>query len=139
MYLTQALHRAVALTPGKTATICGARRTTWQEFRDRVARLAGALKSLGVERGDRIAILSMNSDRYLETCFAVWWADAVIVPMNTRWSVAEHVYSIEDADASLLLVDDTFAETGLAVRDACSRIRHTIHMGDGAAPTGTKS
>lgn len=37
----------------------------------------------------RAALLSMTSDRYLETCFAVWWADAVIVPMNTRWSVAE--------------------------------------------------
>lgn len=139
MYLTQALHRAIALTPGKTATICGARERTWQEFGGRVARLAGALKSLGVERGDRIAILSMNSDRYLETCFAVWWADAVIVPMNTRWSVAEHVYSIEDAGASLLLVDDTFSDAGIAVRDACPQIRHTIHMGDDAAPTGTKS
>ena len=59
--------------------------------------------------------------------------------MNTRWSVAEHVYSIEDAGASLLLVDDTFSDAGIAVRDACPQIRHTIHMGDDAAPTGTKS
>jgi acyl-CoA synthetase (AMP-forming)/AMP-acid ligase II len=139
MYLTQAIHRAVAVTPDKTATICGARVRTWREFRARVARLAGALKRLGVERGDRIAILSMNSDRYLEVCFAAWWADAVIVPMNTRWSVAEHTYSIEDAGASLLLVDDVFLETGLAVRDACPQIRHTIHMGDGKAPDGLQA
>ena len=104
MYLTQAIHRAVAVTPDKTATICGTRVRTWQEFRTRVARLAGSLRLLGVERGDRIAILSMNSDRYFEACFAAWWADAVIVPMNTRWSVAEHIYSIEDAGASLLVL-----------------------------------
>lgn len=134
MYLTQSIHRAVAVTPRAAATICGSRTRTWTELHDRVSRLAGALRGLGVGAGDRIALLSMNSDRYLETCFAAWWADAVIVPMNTRWSVAEHVYSIEDAGAALLLMDETFREAGLAVRDACPRIAHAVYMGDGAAP-----
>ncbi|MCE9650067.1 MAG: long-chain fatty acid--CoA ligase [Parvibaculum sp.] len=134
LYLTQPLHRAVAMKPGEIATICEDRIRTWKEFAGRVARLAGALRGLGVARGDRVAVLAMNSDRYLETCFAAYWADAVIVPMNTRWSVAEHVYSIEDADATLLLVDDAFLEMGLAIRDACPRIARTVHMGSG--PTG---
>lgn len=134
MYLTQAIHRAVAMTPDKIATICGDRVRTWQELGTRVARLADSLRRLGVERGDRIAILAMNSDRYFEACFAVWWVDAVILPMNTRWSVTEHIYSVEDAGASLLLVDEVFLEVGLAVGDACPQIAHTIYMGDGNAP-----
>lgn len=134
MYLTQSIHRAAAATPHAVATICAGRVRTWSDARERVSRLAGAMRGLGTRAGDRIAILSMNSDRYLETCFAAWWAEAVIVPMNTRWSAAEHVYSIEDAGATILLFDDTFLETGLAVRDACSQIAHAIYMGDNAVP-----
>lgn len=139
MYLTQSVHRAAAMTPGNVATICGPRIRNWAELKDRVSRLAGALCGLGVGKGDRVAILSLNSDRYLEACFAVWWADAVVVPMNTRWSVAEHIYSIEDAGASLLFIDDAFLAAGIAVRDACPQIAHTIHMGDAETPEGCRA
>lgn len=139
MYLTQSIHRLAAISPQAIATICAGRVRTWSELQGRVARLAGALRGVGLRRGDRIAILSMNSDRYFEACYAAYWADAVIVPMNTRWSVAEHVYSIEDAGATVLLLDDTFLETGLAVRDTCPQIGRTIHMGDGPLPEGCLS
>ncbi len=136
MYLTQAIHRAAAVSPRAIATICGSRTRNWVELRDRVARFAGALKAAGVNTGDRVAILALNSDRYFEIYFAVAWAGAVIVPMNTRWSVAEHVYSIEDAGAVALIVDDAFLDTGLAVKNACNGIAHVIHAGDGGVPAG---
>lgn len=136
LYLTQAIHRAAATTPNAVATICGNRTRRWAEVKDRVARLAGALKGLGVETGDRVAMLSMNSDRYFEVYFAVPWADAVVVPMNVRWSVAEHVYSIKDSGATILIVDDAFLAAGLAVRDECEGIRHVIYAGDGQTPAG---
>ena len=47
------------------------RRRTWIELADRVARLAGALKALGVGRGDRVAVLSLNQDRYVELYLGV--------------------------------------------------------------------
>lgn len=136
MYLTQAIHRAAAVTPRAIATICGGRTRNWAELRDRVARFAGALRAAGVGMGDRVAILALNSDRYFEIYFAAAWAGAVIVPMNTRWSVAEHVYSIEDAGAVALIVDDAFLATGLAVRHACNGVAHLIHAGDGDVPAG---
>jgi long-chain acyl-CoA synthetase len=136
LYLTQAIHRAAATTPSAVATTCAGRNRSWTEVKERVARLAGALQALGVGTGDRVAILAMNSDRYFETYFAVPWAGAVIVPMNIRWSVAEHVYSIEDSGATILIVDDVFLPTGLAVRKECSGIRHVIYAGDGPVPEG---
>jgi acyl-CoA synthetase (AMP-forming)/AMP-acid ligase II len=139
MYLTQALHRAAATTPDAVATICAGRSHSWAEVRERVARFAGALRDLGVKPGDRVAVLSMNSDRYFELYFAVAWAGAVILPMNTRWSVPEHVYSIEDAGATILVLDDTFLETGRAVGDICETIAHVVYAGDGPAPAGLKS
>ncbi len=136
MYLTQAIHRAAATTPRANATTFNGRTRSWAEVKDRIARLAGALKALGAKTGDRVAILAMNSDRYLETYFAVPWAGAVIVPMNIRWSVPEHVYSIEDSGAEILIVDDTFLQAGLAVRKACVGVRHVVYAGEGAPPPG---
>ena len=44
----------------------GDRQRTWLQVKDRIARFAGGLKSIGVQDGDRIAILALNSDSYFE-------------------------------------------------------------------------
>jgi acyl-CoA synthetase (AMP-forming)/AMP-acid ligase II len=88
VYLTQSLHRAAQQTPDLPASIFGERVRTYAEQLDRVSRLAGALRSHGVANGAPVAILSLNSDRYLELLQAVPWADGVLVPVNTRWSPA---------------------------------------------------
>jgi acyl-CoA synthetase (AMP-forming)/AMP-acid ligase II len=84
MYLTQGLHRAVQQQPDEVMTIFGARRRTFREVAGRVARLAGALRELGVGEGDRVAMLALNSDRYNEYLLAVPWANAVLNPVNFR-------------------------------------------------------
>jgi len=66
MFITQTLRRAVQTNAKGTATICGERNQTWAQLQERVARLAGALQELGVGRGDRVAILALNSDRFVE-------------------------------------------------------------------------
>src|SRR6185436_4546723 len=91
------------------ATIDGDRRQTWREFRDRVARFAGALRAAGVQPGDRVAILSLNGVSYLEYFYAVPWAGALVVPLNTRLAAPELVAIINDAGAVALVVDETFA------------------------------
>src|SRR5436190_140463 len=109
MYLTQGLHRAVQQDPDGLMTICGDRKRTAGEAADRVARLAGAFLALGVAEGDRVAMLSLNSDRFSEYLLATPWANAVLNPVNVRWSPAEIAYSLEDSQTKLLVVDDTFA------------------------------
>ena len=66
MYLTQGLRRGARTTPDDPCLVSGARQWNWAETRDRVARLAGALHALGLEPGDRVAMLSLNSHRYFE-------------------------------------------------------------------------
>jgi acyl-CoA synthetase (AMP-forming)/AMP-acid ligase II len=135
MYLTQALHRAVQQTPDLPATIFNGRVRTWAESAHRVARLAGALRALGVRPGDRVAILAHNSDTYHEFLFAVPWADAVFAPVNTRWSVAEIAFSLDDAGARVLFVDDAFAALVPELRRAVPGLETVVHDGD-AAPEG---
>ena len=64
MYLTQAIKRAAQVRGDALATCDGERMRTWRECAGRIARLAGALRGLGVAGGERAAILALNGDRY---------------------------------------------------------------------------
>jgi len=139
MYLTQGLHRAVQQNPDGIMTIYGERATTFRQAADRVARLAGGLRGLGVQEGDRVAILALNSDRYSEYLLAVPWADAVLNPVNIRWSPAEIIYSFQDSGTSVLFIDDAFAPMLPAIRAAHEGLTAVIHCGDGPTPEGTLS
>jgi len=136
MYLTQGLHRAVQQQPDQVMTIFGDRVRTFSEAADRVARLAGSLRELGVRDGGRVAILSLNSDRYSECLLAVPWAGAVLNPVNVRWSTAEIAYSLRDCDSRVLLADDAFAPMLPALHAAAPGLTTVIHAGDGPVPDG---
>ena len=115
MSTTFGLHRAVLFNRNGNATQFENRSRTWVEVADRVARLAGALKALRIERGDRVAILMLNQDRYLELYLAIAWAGAVVVPLNIRWSAAENEACLADCRPRILVVDAAFAKLGEAM------------------------
>lgn len=135
MYMTQALHRATQKHPDRIAVRFGNRQRTFREFIDRVARLGGALQKLGMQRGDRVAMLSMNSDLYLEYQMGVPWGGGVLNPCNIRWSPAEILYSLEDSGSAILLVDETFAPLVEQFRRDSGTLREVVFCGDGAVPT----
>jgi len=135
-YLTQSVHRNAQIRGKKIATINGERQRTWSEVKDRVARFAGALQNAGIEAGDRVAILALNSDRYFEYYFGVLWAGACVVPLNIRWSHIENAYSLKDAGARALVVDDAFAKMVPALKAAGVEIDIFIFIGDGPTPEG---
>ncbi|MFE7152868.1 long-chain-fatty-acid--CoA ligase [Streptomyces sp. NPDC057636] len=134
MYLTQPLHRAAQQTPDQLFTVYGERGTTVRETCAVVSRIAGGLKALGVAGGDRVGLLALNTDRFCQAVLGIAWADAVVVPVNTRWSVKEIAYSLEEADVSVLLVDDPF--TGLVdeLHARAPQLRTVVHCGDGERP-----
>jgi long-chain acyl-CoA synthetase len=130
MYITQSLKRALQVRRNEIATIDGERQRTWSEFAERVAKLAGALQNLGIEDGDRIAILALNSDRYLEFFYASVWLGAILVPLNIRLAIPELVYMLNDAEAKLLAVDDNFIEKTSSILENAKTIQHIILASD---------
>jgi acyl-CoA synthetase (AMP-forming)/AMP-acid ligase II len=136
IHLTQGVHRAMRQHPDRPATVCGSRRQNHAQFADRVARMAGALQQLGMNAGDRVGILSLNSDRYLELYFAVWWGGGVVNPINTRWSAGEIAHSIDHCDTRILAVDETFAPLVVDLSERSRSLRTIIHAGDGPRPSG---
>jgi acyl-CoA synthetase (AMP-forming)/AMP-acid ligase II len=136
MYLTQTLHQAVQQDRHRPLTIFGDRVRSAGESADRIARLAGGLHSIGVGRGDRVGILALNSDRYHELLLAVPWADAVVVPINIRWSPAEIAYSLAGSGTAVVFVDDTFASLIPAVRERFAGLSTIVFCGAGEPPEG---
>ena len=128
--------RCLWVAGDETATICGERVRSWSASVDRTARLAGALAGLGMGRGDRIAILGVNSDHYLEAMHATWWIGGVTVPMNTRWALAEHLYSARDAGFEIVFVDAANLAVGVELQLADAGLGPFIYMGEGDAPAG---
>ncbi|MEN9689017.1 MAG: hypothetical protein RI998_1014, partial [Pseudomonadota bacterium] len=107
MYLTQGLHRAVQRHPQEIALVHldeqGERRWTFAQLFDEVGRQAAALQARGVQAGDRVALLSGNSDALIIAILACWWLGAVACPLNIRWNKSELAYALSDSDAVLLL------------------------------------
>ena len=133
MYLTQALHNAVQHSGGRALTVYRDRVRSATACADRVGRLAAGLRGLGVGRGDRVAILGPNSDRYHETLLAVAWADAVVVPVNSRWIPAEVGFALRDCQASVLVVDASFLRVLAAIREQ-AELNAVVVLGDGPPP-----
>jgi long-chain acyl-CoA synthetase len=139
MEVTAGIRRAVLIRGTSPAVADGAVRRTWRETIDRVARLAGALRGLGVERGDRVAILMLNSHRYLELYYAVPWAGALVMPLNIRLSPLEILAQVIDAEPAVIVVDDTFARVTAGLGNQMPSVRAVVHAGDGPPPAGTVS
>ncbi|HFG6905390.1 long-chain-fatty-acid--CoA ligase [Acinetobacter baumannii] len=137
MHLTQTLHKTVRENPSALATVFGQRRHSYAQLQQRVAQLAGAFQQLGVQASDRIGMLSLNSDYYVEYIYATFWAGAVINPVNTRWSVPEIAYSLIDCDTKILLVDDNFVKFIDELRYLCPCLEKIIYCGSGPAPAHT--
>lgn len=136
MEITALLRRAAQVNPEGLATVYKDRRRTWTETLDRVQRLAGAFQALGVKPGDRIALLSLNSDRFIEYFFASVWSGGAMMPMNIRWAPPECAYALNDAGAEILIVDDAFAAAVPAIRAEVPGLRAIVFAGDGDTPEG---
>ena len=135
MNITHGLRRVLQVNPDGLATVFGTRRRTWRETGERVARLAAGFRALGVNAGDRIAILSLNSDRYLEVYLATGWAGGVVVPLNIRWSQLENEDAMRDCRARVLLVDKAFAPIAAALANKIDGLT-LVYADDGEVPAG---
>src|SRR5882724_665361 len=95
--------------PGRTAVVCGDQRFTYAQFAERTSQLAGALRGMGVQAGERVAFLSANCHRLLEAYYGVLEAGAVLLPLNIRLAPAELAYILNDSEATVLFFEDQFA------------------------------
>ena len=100
-----------------------------------MARLAAGIRASAPKRGDRVAMLSLNSDRYLELYLAAGWSGTVIVPLNIRWSPLENEDAMRDCRAGILFVDKAFAAVAATLANTIPGLK-LIYADDGDTPAG---
>jgi acyl-CoA synthetase (AMP-forming)/AMP-acid ligase II len=85
---------------------------SYAELHDRAGRLAAGLAALGLEPGDRVALLQANGPELVESMFGAWLAGLAVVPINSRAHPREAVYMAENCEASAIIHGDEY-EAGL--------------------------
>ena len=113
--LPSIIDRAMQINGDAAATIMDDRVCTWTALGNEIARFAGGLRRIGVEPGDRVAILAHNSDYYYQALFAISRSGGVFVPINTRLAPAELIYWLSDSGSSIIIVDEAMAKILLPV------------------------
>ena len=98
---------------------------SFRETDERASRLAWSLRNLGLQRGDRVALLAMNELEYTEIQVASQRAGLILVPLNYRLAVPELQYLVDDSSPSLLIHGPGFADHAEALD-----VVPTVHLGD---------
>ena len=93
------------------AVVHGARRYTWAQCRDRSARLAAALRALGVGHGSTVSTMLANTPEMVEAHYAVPALNAVLNTLNTRLDAALLAWQMNHCEAAVLITDREFAPT----------------------------
>ncbi|KGR79496.1 class I adenylate-forming enzyme family protein [Ureibacillus manganicus] len=116
---TWILNRA-KLTPEKNALIDIRTERTWtyEELSKRTMNCLVYLQSLGIKKGDRVAILAENSIDLFPILFACGLGGYIYVPLNWRLSIEELQLILEDSSPSLLLTDDNFHDFAVKIHPA---------------------
>jgi len=119
------VRRRAVKSRGHLAVIFRDVETSYDALADRIDRLAAALAARGVVKGDRVAYLGNNHPSFIEALFAATSLGAIFVPLNTRLSVPELVFQLEDS-GSTLLISSSALETQASGATAGTRIRRII-------------
>ncbi len=136
-HVADIVRRPARLFPSKLAVVdaaehpfCpGGHTYSWGEVFRRVEVTAGFLASSGLRKGERVAVLSLNSHHYFELYFAVPLAGGILVPLNYRLADPELSDQLEEAEPSLLLTDAEFEERGRRLASRVHSVRQTLSTG----------
>ncbi|HYO02923.1 MAG TPA: long-chain-fatty-acid--CoA ligase [Mycobacterium sp.] len=115
--------------PDEEAMTYLGRTWTWSEWDDRVRRLAGALKDLGVKRGDVVAFLDKNHPACLEMTFAAASLGAANAIINFRLAADEMDYVLNDSGAKVLIVGAELKPSIDKIRDKLPKLEKVIEVG----------
>jgi long-chain acyl-CoA synthetase len=122
---------AALRNPDGEALVCGERRMTWREVERQSTQMSAGLRKLGVQRGDRIALLLGNRIEFVLAIFGAAHLGAVTVLLSTRQQKPEIAYVLGDCGAKVLIHESTLADRLPDPRDVPDLV-HRIAVDDDA-------
>lgn len=106
------------------------REMTWLDFDKKANRFANLLLTRGCQKGDKVAILLMNSIEWLPTYFGILKAGAIAVPLNYRYTAEEIKYCLEKADCTMLVFGPEFIGRMEEICDRLDKVKHLFYVGE---------
>ena len=129
MNVGQFLTKAARSFPTNQAIVHGNQGWSYAEFDRRTSQLCHALRGLGLERGDNLAVLMTNCSPMLETMFAGFRLGCGVVPINFRLHPNEFAYIIDHSESRVVVTSSEFNEPLQSVGDQMPRVEHVITTG----------
>lgn len=136
MSVGSVLRRAAANYPDKVALICGDRRIPYRELNRRVNRVANSLLSMGLHKGDRVAVLLHNCPEFIEIYFACAKSGAIFVPINNLLKQKEFVTIVAYLKPRFLIFDDDFVEMVQSSARELNVVQFLVALHDPSAAFG---
>ena len=133
LLIKQLLHTPLAIAPDQEITYMGGRRHSYRTLRERIGRLASALAGLGVDAGDTVAMMDWDSHRYLECFFAVPMMGAILQTVNVRLTPEQILYTLNHAQADVVLVNAEFFPIIAAIAPRLTTVRRFVLIEDAPA------
>ena len=115
----------VEIRPGEKTR----KEVTWKEFDERANRIANALVDRGVDKGDKVIHLMMNSINWLEAYFGIIRTGAWAVPLSYRFTSRDIKYCADIAEARVMILGEEFRQRVEAIRSQLPTIKNYIFVG----------
>ena len=129
MNSTDFLSISGAICPDRAFMIFDEDRWTFAQVNERVNRLANSLAKLGIEKGDRIGMLQVNCNQFIETYFAAAKLGAIFVPLNFKAKSEELTYMLSNAEAKILFAGSRYLDMVASMMPDLPTIKECIAPG----------
>ena len=113
---------------------CGEERVTYRQLAERVNRFGVALRKLGLEPEQRIALILHDTPAFAYCFFGAIKIGSVPVPLNTLWRAKDYVHALNDSGARVLVISEALLKEFLAIdRREVPRLEHIVVVGQPSA------
>lgn len=130
--LAELIKRSAVYYGNRTALVCNSERLSFRQVHEQSNAFGRALQALGVQKGDRVAVLLNNCTQYVIADFALIKGGFVRVPLNARLAPSEYEYILQDSTANTLIYGEEFAVTVNKMRSRLPYLRNFICVGNPA-------
>ncbi len=130
MSLGKILEDRVKTHKKKSALIFAGKEISYQQLNENINKLANGLKNLGIDKGDRVAIMLPNIPEFVYSFFAVQKLGAIAVPFNTMYKGREIIHILNDCGAKAIIALSNFASLINEIKPDVPTLEHIILTGE---------
>jgi long-chain acyl-CoA synthetase len=130
--LKQMLEETASEVPQQTAVVLGSRKVSYRELDETASRIANSLISLGIRKGDHVAVLMSRTPDWVINCFGALKAGAAAVLLDSGAKAPELEPQLRESDSKILITEERFSPVLSSVLPNAPLVKHVLEVGTDA-------